>query len=53
LRVAISRSPSAASTLQDLLDELYVSLADCSTSRLLKRLGRLQPPGIDKVDIST
>jgi DNA replication protein DnaC len=28
---------------QDLLDELYASLADRSTSRLLKRLSRLQP----------
>jgi hypothetical protein len=35
---------------QDLLDELYASLADCSTSRLLKRLGRLQSLVIDKVD---
>jgi len=35
---------------QDLLDELYASLADRSTSRLLKRLSRLQPLVIDKVD---
>jgi DNA replication protein DnaC len=35
---------------QDLLDELYASLADRSTSRLLKRLTRLQPLVIDKVD---
>ena len=35
---------------QDLLDELYASLADRSTSRLLKRLSRLQPLIIDKVD---
>jgi DNA replication protein DnaC len=35
---------------QDLLVELYASLADRSTSRLLKRLSRLQPLVIDKVD---
>jgi DNA replication protein DnaC len=35
---------------QDLLDELYASLADRSTSRLLKHLSRLQPLVIDKVD---
>jgi len=35
---------------QDLLDELYASLADRSTSRLFKRLSRLQPLVIDKVD---
>ena len=35
---------------QDLLDELYASLADRSTARLLKRLSRLQPLVIDKVD---
>src|SRR5215470_9441290 len=35
---------------QDLLDELYASLADRSTARLLKRLSRLQPLLIDKVD---
>ena len=35
---------------QDLLDELYASLADRSTSRLLKRLSRLQPLVIDKLD---
>jgi DNA replication protein DnaC len=35
---------------QDLLDELYASLADRSTSRLLKRLSCLQPLVIDKVD---
>src|SRR5215470_6168928 len=35
---------------QELLDELYASLADRSTSRLLKRLSRLQPLVIDKVD---
>ena len=35
---------------QDLLDELYASLADRSTQRLLKRLSRLQPLVIDKVD---
>jgi DNA replication protein DnaC len=35
---------------QELLDELYASLADRSTARLLKRLSRLQPLVIDKVD---
>jgi DNA replication protein DnaC len=35
---------------QDLLDELYASLADRSTARLLKRLSRLHPLVIDKVD---
>jgi len=35
---------------QDLLDELYASLADRSTARLLKRLSRFQPLVIDKVD---
>jgi len=35
---------------QDLLDELYASLADRSTSRLLKQLSRLQPLVIDSVD---
>jgi hypothetical protein len=35
---------------QDLLDELSASLADRSTARLLKRLSRLQPLVIDKVD---
>ncbi len=35
---------------QDLLDELYASLANRSTARLLKRLSRLQPLVIDKVD---
>src|SRR5215510_15658857 len=34
---------------QDLLDELYASLADRSTSRLLKRLSRLQPLAIDEI----
>jgi DNA replication protein DnaC len=33
-----------------LLDELYASLADRSTARLLKHLSRLQPLVIDKVD---
>jgi DNA replication protein DnaC len=35
---------------QDLLDELYASLADRTSTRLLKRLSRLQPLVIDKVD---
>jgi len=35
---------------QDLLDELYASLADRTTPRLLKRLSRLQPLVIDRVD---
>jgi DNA replication protein DnaC len=35
---------------QELLEELYASLADRSTARLLKRLSRLQPLVIDKVD---
>src|SRR5215467_4582261 len=35
---------------QDLLDELYASLADRTTARLLKRLSRLQPLVIDRVD---
>ena len=35
---------------QDLLDELYASLADRSTARLLKRLSRFQPLVVDKVD---
>src|SRR5215813_12101297 len=35
---------------QDFLDELYASLADRSTARLLKHLSRLQALVIDKVD---
>jgi DNA replication protein DnaC len=35
---------------QDLLDELYASLADRSTARLMKHLSRLHPLVIDKVD---
>jgi DNA replication protein DnaC len=35
---------------QELLDELYASLADRTTARLLKRLRRLQPLVIDNVD---
>jgi DNA replication protein DnaC len=35
---------------QELLDELYASLADRSSARLLKRLSRLHPLVIDKVD---
>jgi DNA replication protein DnaC len=35
---------------QELLDELYASLADRSTARLLKRLSRLHPLVIDKLD---
>jgi DNA replication protein DnaC len=35
---------------QDLLDELYASLADRTSTRLLKCLSRLQPLVIDKVD---
>jgi len=36
-------------TAQALLDELYASLADRSTARLLKRLSRMQPLLIDEI----
>ena len=38
---------------QALLDELYASLADRSTSKLLKRLSRLQPILIDELGYLT
>ena len=37
---------------QALLDELYASLADRSTARLLKRLSRIQPLLIDELGLS-
>ena len=37
---------------QALLDELYASLADRSTARLLKRLSRMQPLLIDELGLS-